>query len=173
VDDPSKVEEVVKVLRSEVKLMNVRPWWEVNAFVSGAIKGNETLTSISVTMVFLAVLIPVLALLFIHTIQERKHIVVLAAIGFSRWAIFTIYLLKSVFVGMLGSLLGAVIGIGVCTWFEANPIFAYNGFLIRPAMTISGIAIPIALVFGVTVLGGILPAFHAARANPSVELRTS
>ena len=50
-------------------------------------------------MVVVAVMIPVLALLYIHVLAERRRIATIAALGFSRREIFLIHLFEALIVG--------------------------------------------------------------------------
>jgi lipoprotein-releasing system permease protein len=149
----------------------VQPWWEVNEFVANAIAGNRALSTISMVMVIVAVVIPVAALLYILVLHERKQIAVLGAIGFGRGALFAIYLLKAALIGVVGAALGVGLGFGLCALFNAHPIFAHDGFVVRPVLSLRGIAIPTAVIVAVTLLAGLAPALRAARSNPSTELR--
>jgi len=149
----------------------VQPWWEVSEFVANAIAGNRAISFISLAMVVLAVMIPVWALLHILVLHERRPIAILGALGFERRAIFCIYLFKAALIGVVGVALGVGVGLVLCAFFRAYPIFAHSGFVVRPELSVWGVLVPSAVLFGVSLLAGLVPAFLAARCNPSLELR--
>lgn len=149
----------------------VEPWWEANTFVKSAIDGNRAIASISTAMVVCAVMIPVLALLYIHVLHERRRIATIAALGFARREIFLIHLFEALFVGGIGVGLGCGVGFGLCRYFHAHPIFSHDGFVVVPAMTLHAFAVPSLILFATTLLAGIVPAVIASRAEPSIELR--
>lgn len=151
--------------------LKVEPWTTARPFVANSIAAARTLTDISAAMVMLAVLVPVLALLFIQVLHERRQTATLAAIGFGRRSLFIIALTKAAIVGVVGAALGTALGLAACELFEHNPIFDSDGFIIRPVVSPSTVLLPVALVFITTLVGGVWPALQAARANPSIALR--
>ena len=150
---------------------SLKTFWESEQFVANAVAGNRALFSISMMMVIFAVGIPVLALLYIRVLQDRRQIATLSAIGFTRASLFTVYLIKAALVGGAGAALGVGAGLGLCSYFDAYPIFQYHGFEVRPAVDATVVLVPAGVLLLVTVLAGIAPAIKAARANPSLELR--
>ena len=95
----------------------------------------------------------------------------LSAIGFREREIFFIFFVKALIVGIVGVLLGAVVGWGILGYFNLHPIYNYEKFVIRPAMTFGNMLFPMLLVLATTALAGSLPAWQAARVNPSDTLR--
>jgi lipoprotein-releasing system permease protein len=171
VDDPAEAERHARRLSRLVPGGRAEPWWRANTFVANAIAGNRTLFAISMVMVIFAVGIPVLALLYIHVLHERRQIAVLAALGFTRGALFVIYLLRAALVGLFGVALGVGGGLALCALFDAHPIFSYQGFVVRPVLDLAVVALPAGVLFAVTLVAGVAPAIRAARANPALELR--
>ncbi|MFH2007669.1 MAG: FtsX-like permease family protein [bacterium] len=171
VDDPGNAPRYARRIATLVPAARVKPWQEVATFVARAIAANRSLATISMAMVVAAVMIPVLALLYIHVLQQRREIAVLAAVGFRRLDLFGIYLLKAALVGLVGVGLGLGIGLGLTAYFAAHPLFSYSGFVVRPVLTSRAILAPTLVLFGATLLAGLAPALQAARANPSLTLR--
>ena len=66
---------------------------------------------------------------------------------------------------------GTAIGFGVIRWFQAHPIFEWEGFLIRPAFGAWIFLGPALLVLFATLVAGIFPAWRAARVDPARVLR--
>jgi lipoprotein-releasing system permease protein len=149
----------------------VESWTQVNGFAKNSIESNKTVTTISITMVIIAVSIPVLALLYIHVLSERRRIATIAALGFSRREIFLIFLFEALIVGGLGTLLGTGVGYALCQYFTKYPIFSNAGFVVLPAMTTNAFVVPALVLFTTTLISGILPAVIASRAEPAIELR--
>lgn len=172
-ENPERASADARTLLAAVGDANVTvvPWHEASTFVANAIAGNRTITAISLLMVIIAVVIPVLALLSIHVLHDRRQIAITAAVGFSRGAIFLIYLMKAAIIGLLGVGLGAALGLGLCAWFDAHPIFDNDGFVVRPLVTARAILVPAAVLLAATLVAGLAPAWRAARSNPAVELR--
>jgi len=171
VEDDLRADEWAKKVAAIAPDNKVESWMQVNGFARNAIESNKAITGISMTMVIIAVMIPVLALLYIHVLSERRRIATIAALGFSRWEIFVMHLFEALIVGGLGTLLGTGLGYALCRYFMSHPIFSNAGFVVLPAMTTNAFVIPALVLFAATLLSGILPAVIAARAEPAIELR--
>jgi ABC-type lipoprotein release transport system permease subunit len=151
--------------------VQARGWADDSAYLSSAVGSLRAVSAISHSMVVAAVAIPVLALLYIATLQRRREVGVLAAIGFSRREVFWIFLFKALLVALAGGLLGALVGVGLVRWFQLHPIFEYQGFIIRPRMSLDCFLKPMSVVLSATVLAGVYPAWRASRVEPAPVLK--
>lgn len=151
--------------------LEVEPWFKANEFTKNAIDANKAISAISTTMVVVAVMIPVLALLYIHVLAERRRIATIAALGFSRREIFLIHLFEALIVGGIGTALGTAVGYGLCQYFMSHPIFSHAGFVVLPSIHLHAFLRPALVLFGTTLFAGIVPAVIASRAEPAIELR--
>ena len=100
----------------------------------------------------------------ISVIQRSAEIGIRRAVGHSRAKIGAQFLLESLFVGVLGGLLGAVIGIGV--------VYAVSA-LAHWVVVIDYAEIPLwmGLALLVSVVAGLYPSIKAARLEPLETLR--
>jgi putative ABC transport system permease protein len=109
------------------------------------------------------------------SVQERtREIGLMKAMGMGGGRIYALFSAEAVFIGFLGSILGAAAAIGVGT--------AANGFLSTSFLSeleglqvlrfeLVPVATIIAVVMGIAFLAGTLPARRAARQNPIDALR--
>lgn len=109
------------------------------------------------------------------SVQERtREIGLMKAMGMGGGRIYALFSAEAVFIGFLGSILGAAAAIGVGT--AANGLLAGSflseleglqalRFAVVPVATI------VAVVMGIAFLAGTLPARRAARQNPIDALR--
>lgn len=104
-------------------------------------------------------------IIYINAITKRKFIGIMKGIGIRPQVIQTAYVMQSVFYGMFGSLLGAlIIYFVLIPYFQANPIdFPFSdGIMVAPfADTLQKFAI---LMFA-TILGGLIPSWLIVRQN--------
>jgi putative ABC transport system permease protein len=100
----------------------------------------------------------------ISVIQRSSEIGIRRAVGHSRSKIGLQFLLESLFVGILGGILGAALGIGV--------VYLVSSFA-DWVVVIAYQKIPIwmALALGVSVVAGLYPSVKAARLEPLETLR--
>ena len=171
VDDIERVDEYLPAVQALVTPGTAKPWYDIQSFVRHAIDGTKSLAWLTTGLVCLGTMLPVLALMYILVLRERRHIAVLAALGFSRGSVFSIYVWKAALVGLTGVVLGGLIGVGLTMLTDRYPIYDYRGFTVRPVVHLWTVAGPIVAVLAATLLAGLLPAALATRANPSVVLR--
>jgi len=104
--------------------------------------------------------------------QRQREIGTLRALGFSRFAILTSFLLESAVLAGAGAVVGVVAALGMstvkismmnfATWQEVVFAFDPNPMLIVVAVLIGSL---------MGVLGGFFPALHAARVSPIEAMR--
>lgn len=109
------------------------------------------------------------------SVQERtREIGLMKAMGMGSGRVFTLFSLEAIFIGLLGSALGAVIAIGVGTAVSAQ--LAASLFSDLPGLQLIAfdpvsILLTVLAVMGIAFLAGTLPAARAARADPVESLR--
>lgn len=151
--------------------VRVRAWPQAAAGIVNLLESSHSVNRISQAMVVLAILLPTLALLWINVIREQRQIAAMQALGFTRQAIFVVYLLRGSLLGLLGSLLGLVAGVAICRYFHAHPIYQQHGFAIVPLLRTSTALESVVGTLFITTLGGVAPALHAAFSNPTMTMR--
>lgn len=109
------------------------------------------------------------------SVQERtREIGLMKAMGMGSGRVFTLFSLEAVFIGFLGSAIGA--GIGMLAGTGVSNALAGGLFADLPGLTLIAfdpvsIATIILIVMGIAFLAGTLPAARAARADPVESLR--
>jgi putative ABC transport system permease protein len=100
----------------------------------------------------------------ISVIQRSSEIGIRRAVGHSRSKIGSQFLLESLFVGVLGGILGAALGIGI-----VYLVSAFADWVVVIAYT--KIPIWMALALFVSIGAGLYPSIKAARLEPLETLR--
>ena len=109
------------------------------------------------------------------SVQERtREIGLMKAMGMASGKVFALFSVEAVVIGLLGSGLGTVIGMGVGT--VISDALAAGMFADIPGLTLIAfdpvtILATTALVVGLALVAGAVPAARAARANPVESLR--
>ena len=109
------------------------------------------------------------------SVQERtREIGLMKAMGMGSGRVFSLFSLEAIFIGLLGSALGAVVAIGVGTAVSAQ--LATSLFSDLPGLQLIAfdpvsIVVTTLAVMGIAFLAGTLPAARAARADPVESLR--
>lgn len=127
---------------------------------------------------FLAIIMGTAAVLtgtntMLAALASRTHEVgILLAIGFRPHSIFLSFMLESVFLGLLGGVVGCLMILpvnGVRTGTTNFQTFTEVAFAFRVTPLVLGVAVGFSLVLG--VLAGTLPALFAAMLRPTQALR--
>lgn len=151
--------------------VEVRSWLDDSAYLRSSARAVETLGGASWLLGILAVGIPVMALLYINTLNRRRQIGLLTAMGFSRMDLFVTFLFQALFLGMAGVLLGGIVALGLVRYLVAHPIFDWPGFVVRPVLALTDVSRTAGAILATTVVAGSYPAWRAARVDPSRILR--
>jgi putative ABC transport system permease protein len=109
------------------------------------------------------------------SVQERtREIGLMKAMGMRSGKVFGLFSMEAVFIGFLGSAIGA--GVAILTGLIAAPLLAEGLFAELPGLEIVrfeplSVAVIIAVVMAIAFLAGTLPARRAARQHPIEALR--
>ena len=151
--------------------VEARSWMDDSAYLHSSARAVETLGGASWLLGILAVGIPVMALLYINTLNRRRQIGLLTAMGFSRADLFVTFLFQALFLGAAGVLLGGVVAVALVRYLAAHPIFDWQGFVVRPVLVLGDVIRTAGAILGTTLVAGSYPAWRAARVDPSRILR--
>jgi putative ABC transport system permease protein len=103
-------------------------------------------------------------MMLVSVTERTREIGIMKAVGATRRDIVQLFLVESVILGVVGSLLGTVVGLA-----GGYAAASYLEFPVSLATEWFGVAV--AVGFGVGVLAGIYPAWNAARTDPIDALR--
>lgn len=116
----------------------------------------------NVLWVFLG--LTVLGLAMLNSLRRKSEIGVLQAVGYGRWRVASLFLVRSMLLSATGAVVGVAIGM-LASIEQANRLFVMTGKKSSldwdAAMTIGGVA------FLLAVLGSCVPALLAAGENPA------
>ena len=135
--------------------------------LQAAAQANKTLQQVALMAGILALIvggIGIANVMSISVIQRSAEIGIRRAVGHSRSKIAAQFLLESLFVGILGGLLGAVVGVGV-----VYGVSALAGWV--TVINYAQIPIWMGLALLVSVTAGLYPSIKAARLEPLETLR--
>ncbi len=94
------------------------------------------------------------------------------ALGFRRREVFAIYVLQSLIAACAGIALGMLLGYAAAAYFEQNPMFDWEGMVVRPLLEPSTFAVPALVVLAATAAAGGYAAWRAARVDPARALQS-
>jgi ABC-type lipoprotein release transport system permease subunit len=168
-ENPDESLKYKLILQKETTLQNVKTWQELSAGMAGMI---ETFGVISTMTSGVSVFVAAIAIsLIIYTTVKNKirEIGVLKAIGARGEMIMRIYLAEAVFIGVIGTSLGTVIGLSFIHVMQQNPLIMTPEYgmklIIMPRISLDSIIAADVSILLTCIIGGIYPAIIAARTN--------
>jgi putative ABC transport system permease protein len=135
--------------------------------LQAAAQANKTLQQVALLAGLLALVVGgvgIANVMSISVIQRSSEIGIRRAVGHSRSKIGAQFLLESLFVGLLGGLVGAVLGVGI-----VYGVSALQGWVV--VINYQQIPLWMGLALVVAVVAGLFPSIKAARLEPLETLR--
>jgi ABC-type lipoprotein release transport system permease subunit len=168
-ENPADSLKFKTIIQKETTLPNVKTWQELSAGMAGMI---ETFGVISTMTSGVSVFVAAIAIsLIIYTTVKNKirEIGVLKAIGARGEMIMRIYLAEAIFIGVIGTSLGTIIGLFFIHGMQQNPLIMTPEYgmklIIMPRISLDSIMAADLSILLTCIIGGIYPAIMAARTN--------
>ncbi|WP_299977507.1 lipoprotein-releasing ABC transporter permease subunit [Desulfobacula sp.] len=92
----------------------LRDWMEINKSLFSALKLEKTAMFIILTLIILVAAFNIASALIMMVMEKTKDIAVLKSMGATNKTIRRIFILKGMIIGLLGTFIGTVSGIGIC-----------------------------------------------------------
>jgi putative ABC transport system permease protein len=135
--------------------------------LEAAAQANRTLQQVALLAGLLALIVGgvgIANVMSISVIQRSSEIGIRRAVGHSRSKIAGQFLLESLFVGLLGGMIGAALGVGI-----VYGVSAISGWVV--VIDYKAIPLWMGLALIVAVVAGLFPSIKAARLEPLETLR--
>lgn len=172
-NDPSQIEAFNADLKAnpnmQVQMMSELGFYEGQA--------GQTATTLTILAVFVGVIMGIGAVfgamntMYALVSARTREIGTLRALGFSRSSILISFMIESAFLALIGGLLGSILALPINTLSGATGGANFSqvafAFKVDPQWLV--VAVVAAVVMG--LIGGLLPAFRAARTPITAALR--
>jgi putative ABC transport system permease protein len=161
--DPGADENAVKktLLRYGVQ-EDVQTWLDFlgNAY-RNAVESYAILNNITIVVSLVIAAVVLFVVIMIKTLNSRRQIGILLAIGIRREIIINSYLFQVLILAILGIIFGILVVLGLTAYFTAFPIEFPEGS-ISPYIVPADIGINALYLFGASALAGYIPAWRIA-----------
>ncbi len=138
--------------------------------VNQAIQSFNIINAISALVSLVIAVVVVFIVIFINTVNRRRQIGILKAIGISQQIIIDSYVLQVLFITAVGVLAGMALAAGVVSYLTAYPL-AFPGGPIYPVVETSNVLQSIASLFLVAVAAGYIPAWRTVHEDILTAIR--
>lgn len=164
VKDLWKAEEIAINLVNQIPL-KILSWQQKEADIFNALTGQSYSGQIIKIFTLIIITTGISSTLLLNTYRRKVEIGIMRSFGTTKTFIAKVFLLQSILIGLIGSILGCLVGYIICTILY-NIKFP-NGQPVLPIIPEDGgyVSVIIAVIIG-SVLAGILPAREATKIDP-------
>ncbi|MBP7705954.1 MAG: ABC transporter permease [Candidatus Aminicenantes bacterium] len=154
----------------------ITTWMDLNKSLFSALKLEKTIMFLTITLIVIVAALNIIATLILMVMEKTRDIGILMAIGATPRTINRIFFFQGALIGIIGTALGAALGLGWCALANAFELIkipvdiyqiSYVPFRMRP--------LDLAAIVGVSLLisfvSTLFPARRAARVDPVVALK--
>ena len=143
---------------------------KASGFVDQAVQSFNIINTISTLVSLIIAIVVVFIVIFINTVNRRRQIGILKAIGIDQGIIINSYVLQVLFITAVGALVGMALNAGVTTYLTAYPL-VFPGGPVYPVVEAPAVLRSIASLFAVSVVAGYIPAWQIAREDILTAIR--
>jgi len=154
----------------------ITTWMELNKSLFSALKLEKNIMFLTITLIVIVAALNIIATLILMVMEKTRDIGILMAMGATPRMINRIFFLQGALIGVIGTGLGVLLGLGWCALANAFELIkipvdiyqiSYVPFRLRP--------LDLGIIVGVTLLisfvSTLFPARRAAKIDPVVALK--
>ena len=163
--------EQVATRVARVTPLTVESWMVTNSQLLSALDAQTMATGMIRVFVSIVVMLGIASVLVVAVVQKTREIGILRAMGASRGQMMRVFLVQGALVGLIGSMLGAVLSAVLVLGFstlvrgaDGNPLFPI--VLTMPLLLYACVTATVCGMFA-----AIAPARRAARLDPALAMR--
>ena len=177
VNDISAAPQISERLRDELGSDYVsQDWSELNQTLFSALWLEKMAISIAIGLIVMVAALQIVASLILLVMEKSRDIAILKTMGTSSRRVMIIFMLQGLIIGITGTAVGALCGLGLCWVFDRYRLIripmdvyqvAYVPFVVQPL----DIAIVVVSAVVICFLATIYPSRQASRLDPVQALR--
>ena len=178
--DRAQLEATAQQLQASLKELTpavvATPWQLLAPYYNDVAGLQEGMLNIVFFVVLLIVLAGVVNTMMMSTMERKREIGTLMAMGFRRWAINALFIIEALWLSLFGTLAGLVLGIVLVQVARKTGInFAIPAggtVMTYPELRMASIWVAMVGAFVSALLASLLPAYRASRLQPIEALRS-
>lgn len=173
----SRLESVQRQLQATLgPRVWVRSWQDLNRNLFSALKLEKAVMFVILILIVVVAALNIISNLLLLTVEKSREIGILRALGVSQHGILRIFLYEGGSLGVAGTLLGALLGLGIGALLHRYPVIKLPAdvyYIERLPVHIAAgdVTAVIVAALGISLAATIYPALKAARVDPIEALR--
>ncbi len=169
VSDPERASLVASELSAEFGLL-AQSWQGLFGTLIEQLRLQKALIGVVVFLIVLVAAMGIANILILTVAEKTEEIAILRAMGASQRQVLSVFVLEGLLLGGSGTLLGAILGLGISLYFTLKP-FPLPGNLyfitqLPVELHLWDVLWVCALSLGTAVVAGLIPARRASALNP-------
>ena len=146
IENKNKIDEVlpeVKKIIGNQKLIALS-WTDMNKELKQQIDADSGSGQIMLAILYIVVFFGILGTIIMMTAERQKEFGVMVALGMQKWYLSLIVFVETLFLGLVGVIMGAIVSTGIVAYYYDSPIHIggemadiYEQFGIEPVLAFS------------------------------------
>ncbi len=173
IDDADRVARAIG--RRLGREYSVRDWMQINKNLFAALKLEKVGIFIALDLIVLVAALNIISALVMVVMEKKRDIAILKSMGATSCSIIRIFFYQGMIIGMLGTVLGVLSGLGLCALLQHYPIIELPRN-VYPMSTMPIKVVPIDVVViavsavCITLIATLYPSWQASRVRPAEVL---
>ncbi len=148
----------------------IRTWLQDAAAARYYMSSFDIISVISTLAGLIIAVIVMFVVIYINTVNKRKQIGILKAIGVDQRIIVNSYVIQVIFFTICGIILGLLLIMGIIAYMTANPMQFPDGD-VSPILDVGAMVQSAVTLFVASVIAGFLPAWNTAKQGILAAMR--
>ncbi len=140
----------------------IRTWLEDAAAARYYMSSFDIISVVSTVAGLIIAVIVMFVVIYINTVNKRKQIGILKAIGIDQQIIINSYVIQVIFFTICGIILGLVLVAGIVAYMTFNPMEFPDGD-VSPVLDLLSVVQSAIILFVASLIAGYLPAWNTAK----------
>jgi len=178
VDDLYKAGEISRNITANIGFPYwSRDWMQMNKNLFTALKLEKTVMFVILTLIVLVAAFNIASSLIMMVMEKTRDIAILKAMGATDKSIRKIFVFKGMIIGTIGTILGVVFGVGLCTFLKHYKIHELTGdiYYFTTTLPVRLDAVDVCIIVSAAIIicfiATLYPARQAAKLNPVEAIR--
>ena len=152
------------------------PWTEQNRQILGAMRLERTVAILTIGLIQMVAALNILITLIMMVMEKQRDIAILMSLGTRQEQIRRIFLFQGLLIGVIGTVIGLVLGYGLCylgdhyRWISLDESVYSVAYVPFEARWIDGVWVA-SLAIAVSIVATLYPADAATKVAPAEALR--